>query len=494
MVDATDRKRAAPPPRDSGAGAVGRHDATEARPAAGGADADAFNDVDAFRFDTPRSRRGSATEGSDAPRSGRPPARQSRERSEERPRQASRPPEREAGARSDRRPVDPSETRPRRWQPDDSADADEAVSPSGDRNGGTEAASESGGEDRRRGRRGGRRRRRRGGERTENFRADAEADSVGSFSPEAILDDIRPIDEPLSGIGGQSTDRAPRGFRESPPSMPRGEDRWHGQDSDHLSDRHDAVSPDRHDSDQESDIPRDLDADAGEEEPRKRRRRGRRGGRRRRGRSPSGEIIEGRDEAEPADGTPAPEHRTDTDDDEPLRSGYMGEVARGGDPARRADAGSDGDRGQRRRRGRSGRGRRSEGSGEGTERRSAAERQPTESAGRGRDSEARTATRRGDGGRRSSRSDQGRRSRGGDFKPVAGSLHEDDEGLELLSADETVSSGRDRPSSREEDDVFVESGLADVLDVPSWVEAIGIVIAGNLEARSRPGRPENRGR
>jgi hypothetical protein len=27
-----------------------------------------------------------------------------------------------------------------------------------------------------------------------------------------------------------------------------------------------------------------------------------------------------------------------------------------------------------------------------------------------------------------------------------------------------------------------------VLDVPSWVEAIGIVIAGNLDARSRPPR------
>jgi len=43
--------------------------------------------------------------------------------------------------------------------------------------------------------------------------------------------------------------------------------------------------------------------------------------------------------------------------------------------------------------------------------------------------------------------------------------------------------------------VIVESGLNSVLDVPSWVEAIGIVIAGNLDARSRKTRPEDdRGR
>jgi hypothetical protein len=33
-----------------------------------------------------------------------------------------------------------------------------------------------------------------------------------------------------------------------------------------------------------------------------------------------------------------------------------------------------------------------------------------------------------------------------------------------------------------------------VLDVPSWVEAIGIVIAGNLDARSKSGRGGDRGR
>jgi len=45
-----------------------------------------------------------------------------------------------------------------------------------------------------------------------------------------------------------------------------------------------------------------------------------------------------------------------------------------------------------------------------------------------------------------------------------------------------------RESSPEDDEILAESGLNDVLDVPSWVEAIGIVIAGNLDARSRSSR------
>lgn len=496
-----DRARTHQPPPATGAGAGPRPAEPEARraepearrteagarPAAGApADLDAFSDADAFRFDVPRSRRGSAAESPDVSRSGRPASRQSQERA--------------PGARSDRRPADPSELRPRTRQPEEfkggAEVADDSASLPGDRGAGHETPGEEGGEERRRGRRGGRRRRRRSGERTGNFRADAETDLAGSFSPEAILDDIRPIDEPLAGVGDQIPDRDLRGFRERADSAPRGEDHRHGDDFDHPADRLDNAEADRIDFDPESGLPRESDPDSGEGEPRKRRRRGRRGGRRRRGRSSSGEsgeILGGRDEEAPGGGTAAVEPR-DTDD-EPLRSGYMGEVARtGSESARRADAVSDGDRGRRGRRGRSGRGRRADGSGEGGDRRPAAERQPSESAGRGRDSAARNAGRQGEGSRRGSRSDQGRRSRGGDFKPVGGSLHEDDEGLELLSADEAGSSGRERPSSREEDDVFVESGLADVLDVPSWVEAIGIVIAGNLEARSRPARPENRGR
>ncbi|MEI6256782.1 MAG: hypothetical protein WCQ77_09085 [Planctomycetota bacterium] len=46
----------------------------------------------------------------------------------------------------------------------------------------------------------------------------------------------------------------------------------------------------------------------------------------------------------------------------------------------------------------------------------------------------------------------------------------------------------------DDDDSIIESGLNDVLDVPSWVEAIGIVIAGNLDARSRSPRSGEGGR
>jgi hypothetical protein len=81
--------------------------------------------------------------------------------------------------------------------------------------------------------------------------------------------------------------------------------------------------------------------------------------------------------------------------------------------------------------------------------------------------------------------------------PVAGGYDEDDEGLEFLGLEDA---GHDAQSQRErrpaeDDDVIVESGLSSVLDVPSWVEAIGIVIAGNLDARSRKTRSDDdRGR
>ena len=78
---------------------------------------------------------------------------------------------------------------------------------------------------------------------------------------------------------------------------------------------------------------------------------------------------------------------------------------------------------------------------------------------------------------------RGRRS---DFAPVAGSYDEDDEGLEFLGLETT--SRETRPADQ---DLLEESGLNSVLDVPSWVEAIGIVIAGNLDARSRSGRSDD---
>lgn len=77
--------------------------------------------------------------------------------------------------------------------------------------------------------------------------------------------------------------------------------------------------------------------------------------------------------------------------------------------------------------------------------------------------------------------------------PVSRSYEDDDEGLEFLGVEEA---GREQPRREarraEDDDVLVESGLNTVLDVPSWVEAIGIVIASNLDARNRPRSDDDR--
>lgn len=84
-----------------------------------------------------------------------------------------------------------------------------------------------------------------------------------------------------------------------------------------------------------------------------------------------------------------------------------------------------------------------------------------------------------------------RRDRGprADFSPVSSRYDEDDEGLEFLGVEEAVREGPSRSRSDDTEDVLEESGLGTVLDVPSWVEAIGIVIAGNLGARNKsPGR------
>ena len=71
---------------------------------------------------------------------------------------------------------------------------------------------------------------------------------------------------------------------------------------------------------------------------------------------------------------------------------------------------------------------------------------------------------------------------------MAGRYDEDDEGLEFLGVEEAARTAAPRSRPAADDDVLAESGLTGVLDVPSWVEAIGIVIAGNLAARSRSGR------
>lgn len=78
---------------------------------------------------------------------------------------------------------------------------------------------------------------------------------------------------------------------------------------------------------------------------------------------------------------------------------------------------------------------------------------------------------------------------------MAGGRDEDDEGLEFLGVEEAGREDTRRPTLPEDDEVLVESGLSTVRDVPSWIEAIGIVIAGNLDARSRSSRADDgRGR
>jgi hypothetical protein len=71
---------------------------------------------------------------------------------------------------------------------------------------------------------------------------------------------------------------------------------------------------------------------------------------------------------------------------------------------------------------------------------------------------------------------------------VAGRHDDDDEGLEFLGVEEAGQDTGRRSRAPEDDEILEESGLSTVLDVPSWVEAIGIVIAGNLDARSKSGR------
>jgi hypothetical protein len=154
-----------------------------------------------------------------------------------------------------------------------------------------------------------------------------------------------------------------------------------------------------------------------------------------------------------------------------------GQDGDGGDSTagRPADGEDRGGRRRRRRRGGEGRGR------ETTRAR----------GGEGREGGDRASGRSGRGQRRdgdSRSSSTLSRGRRGDFAPVAGGYNEDDEGLEFLGVEDVSRRTDRRESSPEDDEILAESGLNDVLDVPSWVEAIGIVIAGNLDARSRSSR------
>jgi hypothetical protein len=172
-----------------------------------------------------------------------------------------------------------------------------------------------------------------------------------------------------------------------------------------------------------------------------------------------------------------------TDSDEPLPSGYgVRPAPRPADAAPRAEGeGAEGEgSGRRRRRRRGGEGRSGSGREAGGEARSA-----------GRSGQGRRSRRSGSEEPRGSSStlSRGRRA---DFKPVSDGYDEDDEGLDFLGIEEAGREAPRRESRPEDDEILAESGLDNVRDVPSWVEAIGIVIAGNLDARSRPRGDESR--
>ena len=213
--------------------------------------------------------------------------------------------------------------------------------------------------------------------------------------------------------------------------------------------------------------PRDAgERPAGDDaQPRKRRRRGRRGSGSR-GRSQGDETgTRGERPPRPA---PADQHG----DDEPLPASYGSRPPARDDAGRSEPTASPASDDASRTRGRRRRSRRSGGEGR-------RESPPAQRSDRS-------------AGRRGSRRDEPRPTRGrrSDFEPVAGRYDEDDEGLEFLGVEEAARSATPRPRAAEDDDVLTESGLTGVLDVPSWVEAIGIVIAGNLAGRSRSGRAD----
>ncbi|MFN5755629.1 MAG: hypothetical protein ACK48M_02385, partial [Planctomycetia bacterium] len=225
-----------------------------------------------------------------------------------------------------------------------------------------------------------------------------------------------------------------------------------------------------------------------DEAGRPRRRRGRRGGRGRGSRegqpsdavdpsaAPADRLADIRDEPRrSADGD-------DGGDDEPLPAGYGVRPAASRPAEPRSGQGQGSESRGRRRRGRRG------GSGSGDGSRDGSRPATGESGGESSRRRGRRSQRRRSGDERSSSSSSLSRGRRDDFVPVSRGYDEDDEGLEFLGVEEASREAgpRREPRRGDEDDVLAESGLSSVLDVPSWVEAIGIVIASNLDARSRP--------
>jgi len=230
-------------------------------------------------------------------------------------------------------------------------------------------------------------------------------------------------------------------------------------------------------------------------QPRRRRRRGRRGGRRRQPRDGQ-DVRDSRDSSERPEmpggndqESHTPARRDDERDstrvqgnDELPPSGYLSETGRPPSVSRENVSKRMPPRGRRR----------SGSASQGTRRDTS-------------DSDAnRRVRRRVDDDKRRSSSESLARSRRDEFSPVGG-YDEDDEGLEFLGVEEDVAernrSTNARRQDSEMDDLLNETGLGAVHDVPSWIEAIGIVIAGNLDARSKSprgddpdrGRPPRRG-
>ncbi len=201
------------------------------------------------------------------------------------------------------------------------------------------------------------------------------------------------------------------------------------------------------------------------DQPRRRRRRGRRGGRRR---STRERLAGERQTAE----TPESEQRLADLDDEPLATSYGmpinnndSSASEENQPENKSDDTAEGERRPRRRR----------------RRRSSGESRPAPS---NRETPRDGRRRRSDSSRSPSRSSRSRRRE--NFEPVAGKFEEDDEGVEFLGVDEAHSTPvTNKEDSSQDDNALAESGLDTVRDVPSWVEAIGMVIAPNLEARNK---------
>ena len=107
-------------------------------------------------------------------------------------------------------------------------------------------------------------------------------------------------------------------------------------------------------------------------------------------------------------------------------------------------------------------------------------RRPASGSSSGQRRPARNGGRRGESGRGGG--GEGRRRE--TFSRVGSRREDDEEGLEFLGTEDDMAPSDHRDNGDE--DVLSESGLDGVRDVPSWVEAIGIVIASNMDSRKQP--------